>query len=92
MSVLLQKFILFLPRGKGLTAVIIFVKQSEEIRKSVGDLLKLLSLRLESKKTKIMFLFHFFFSFLSALFIFSLKFCVQLLPLQSNAWPSAPSA
>lgn len=74
----------FYLEGKGPTAVIKFVKQREEIRKSVGDLLKPLALRLERRKK--MFIFRFF--LLSLLFIVSLKLpllcCTQL---QSNVWP-----
>lgn len=41
-----------LPQGEGPTAVVIFLKRKEEIRKSVGDLLKLLTLRLEIDRKK----------------------------------------
>lgn len=56
----------FYLEGKGPTAVIKFVKQREEIRKSVGDLLNTLALRLERRK-KLKCLFSDFFFFLCCL-------------------------
>lgn len=72
---LIKVYFAITPEGRGPTAVIISVKRREEIRKSVGDLLKLLAPQARKpKKQKLMFLLRFF----SLLFIVSLKFRVQL--------------
>lgn len=59
---LIKVYFAITPEGRGPTAVIISVKRREEIRKSVGDLLKLLAPQARKpKKQKLMFLLRFFF-------------------------------